>query len=334
MSDAVKKAKQCIEEKDYKKALKLARKRHGRDDISEYLSILDLLIDNHYLPALEEKGMYYQYYDEHHDGGDYGERYFDEYLTIQPKSINVICDKAMTHFNKGNVEKALEYMDIAYKNYDSYSEIEKPRISKKEVRMNKIELLVQAEQYENALSELNKYEKQYSPDKKLDFYKGQMLQKTGQNQEALEYLERSLTEEQTLITLNAKADALYELGEYKEALKTYTQCIQYEKEAQNNLKLITNFNYKAAFCCIELQDNEKAVKHLNKTINMLNEYGRLPNDIESIYQKCSFKKDKLMKHGDIEDKEFKQSHFISAKSAIYILIIIIILYFILKMLGY
>lgn len=334
MSSAVEKAKEYIEDEKYKEALKLARKRHGRDKVDEYLSILDLLIEENYLPALEEKGMYYQYYDESHGNGDYGEKYFDEYLKIQPKSVNVLCDKAMSSFNKGKIQEALEYMDNAYNNYDKYSEIEKPRISKKEVRMGKIELLVQAKEYEKALSGLNKYEKQYGADKKLDFYKGQMLQKNGKNREALEYLERSLNEENTLVAFNAKADALYELGEYRQALHDYAQCIQYEKEAQDNLELITNFNYKAAFCCIELGENEEAVKYLNKTISMLNEHGRLPKDIEAIYQKCSFKKDELMRHGDIEDKHFKQTKFLSSKYAIYALIIIILLYIILKIFGY
>ena len=69
MSDAIEKAKQYIIEKDYKKALKLARKRHGKDDVKNYLDILDLLINADYLPAIEEKGLYYQFYDESHDKG-------------------------------------------------------------------------------------------------------------------------------------------------------------------------------------------------------------------------------------------------------------------------
>lgn len=334
MSDAVQEAKQLIEEGNYKDAIKIARKRHGKDDIDSYLSILDILIEKEYLPALEEKGMYFQYYDPNHDNNDYGEKYFDEYLQKQPKSINVLCDKSMSLFNKGKIDEAMEYIDKAYEKYNTYSKIEKPRISKKEVKMSKIELLIQAKQYKNALTELNKYETQYGTDKKLDLYKGQMLQKNGENEEALEYLEKSLNDEHTLTAFNAKADALYELGRYDEALHDFNQCIQYEREAGDDLELITNFNYKAAFCCIKLGDNQEAVKHLNKTINMLNEHGRLPKDLESIYQKCSFKKDELMRHDDIEDKEFKKTKFISSKYAIYALIIIIILYIILKIFGY
>ena len=292
MSDAIQEAKQLIEEGNYKDAVKIARKRHGKDDIDSYLSILDILIEKEYLPALEEKGMYYQYYDPNHDNNDYGEK------------------------------------------YNTYSKIEKPRISKKEVKMSKIELLIQANEYKNALTELDKYETQYGTDKKLDLYKGQMLQKNGKNEEALEYLEKSLSDEHTMIGLNAKADALYKLGRYDEALHDFNQCIQYEREAGDDLELITNFNYKAAFCCIKLGDNQEAVKHLNKTINMLNEHGRLPKDLESIYQKCSFKKDELMKQGDVEDQEFKKTKFISSKYAIYALIIIMILYIILKIFGY
>ena len=70
MSDAIEKAKQYIADENYKEALKIARKRHGKDDIEEYIAILDLLIDEDYMLALEEKGLYYQYYDEDHDGGD------------------------------------------------------------------------------------------------------------------------------------------------------------------------------------------------------------------------------------------------------------------------
>ena len=334
MSDAIQEAKQLIEEGNYKDAIKIARKRHGKDDIDSYLSILDILIEKEYLPALEEKGMYYQYYDPNHDNNDYGEKYFDEYLQKQPKSINVLCDKSMSLFNKGKLDEALAYIDKAYEKYNTYSKIEKPRISKKEVKMSKIELLIQANEYKNALTELDKYETQYGTDKKLDLYKGQMLQKNGKNEEALEYLEKSLSDEHTMIGLNAKADALYKLGRYDEALHDFNQCIQYEKQAGDDLELITNFNYKAAFCCVKLGDNQEAIKHLNKTINMLNEHGRLPKDLESIYQKCSFKKDELMKQGDVEDQEFKKTKFISSKYAIYALIIIMILYIILKIFGY
>jgi hypothetical protein len=103
---------------------------------------------------------------------------------------------------------------------------------------------------------------------------------------------------------------------------------------EDDLELKTNFNYKAAFCCVNLGDEQKAVQYLNKTINMLNEYGRLPKDIEAIYQKCSFEKDRIMRQGDIEDKEFKQTRFLPAKYAIIALAVILILYVILKMNGY
>lgn len=333
MSDAIETAKLYIQEENYKKALKLAKKRHGKDDIDEYLTILDLLIDADYLLALEEKGMYYQYFDESHDNGDYGEKYFDEYLERQPRSINVICDKALSRFNKNKIDEALEYMDKAEEKYKSYSPIEKPRISKKEVKMGKIELLIQAKRYDEALKNLNAYENQYGTDTKSDLYKGQMLQKTGKNNEALEYLDKSLLEEDTLLAYNSKADALYELGEYKSALKNYKHCISYEKKV-DDLELVTNFNYKAAFCCVKLDDDKEAVKYLNKTINMLNEHGRLPNDLEMIYQKCSFEKERIMKTGEVKDQEFRQTKFLSAKTSIILLAIILILYVILKMIGY
>ena len=333
MSDAIDTAKLYIQDENYNEAFKLAKKRHSKDNIDDYLNILDLLIDNDYLPALEEKGMYYQYFDETHDDGDYGEKYFDEYLKKQPKSINVICDKALSKFNKNKIDEALEYMDKAEEKYKSYSIIEKPRISKKEVKMGKIELLIQSKRYEEALLNLNNYEKQYGGDTKSDLYKGQMLQKTGDNNKALEYLNKSLENEDTIIAFNSKGDALYEIGEYKSALKNYNHCITYERQV-DDLELLTNFNYKAAFCCVKLNDEKEAVKYLNKTINMLNEYGRLPKDLEAIYQKCSFEKERIMKEGNVKDEEFKQTRFLSAKTAIILLAIIIILYFILKMAGF
>ena len=334
MSDAIEQAKQYIENEELSEALKIARKRHAKDDVASYLSILDLLIDANHLPALEEKGIYYQYYDESHDNGDYGEKYFDRYLEKQPNSINVLCDKAMSLFNKGKVDEALSYIDRAYKNYSSYSKIEKPRISKKEVLMSKIELLMKAKQYDDALRFLNNYENQFGGDEKSDLYKGQMLQKTGKNEEALEYLNKSLLEEDTIVGFNAKGDALFELGEYKEALKNYKNCLHYESKVEDDLELVTNFNYKAAYCCVNLGDDGEAVKHLNKTINMLNEHGRLPKDLEEIFQKCSFEKERIMKKGEVEDKEFRKTRFFSAKTSIIILAIILILYVILKMNGY
>lgn len=334
MSDAVENAKNAIENDNYEEALKIARKRHSKDDVESYITILDLLIEKDYLIALEEKGMYYQYYDESHDNGDYGEKYFDEYLEKQPKSINALCDKAMSNFNKGKIEESLEYMEKAYDNYDAYSGIEKPRLSKKELEMARIELLLKAKKYDECLKSLDDYENEYGGDVKSDLYKGQMLQKTGKNKEAVEYLDKSLENEDTIIALNAKGDALYELKEYKEALKAYKQCIPYENQAIDDLELVTNFNYKAAYCCINLGDNQEAIKYLNKTIDMLNEHGRLPKDIEAIYQKCSFEKDNLMKHGDIEDERFKKTKFLSTKHAVLALAVILILYLILKMNGY
>ena len=334
MSDAVKTAELYIEEENYDEALKLARKRHGKDNVDEYLTILDLLIEADYIPAIEEKGLYYQYYDETHDNGDYGEKYFDEYLIKQPRSINALCDKALSKFNKGNIDEALEYMDKAYDRYKSYSPIEKPRITRHEVLMGKIELLIQSKRYDEALADLNKYESQTGGDEKSDLYKGQMLQKTGKNREALEYLDKSLQNEDTLIGFNAKGDALYELKNYKDALKNYKNCIHYESKIEDDLELITNFNYKAAFCCVNLGNDQEAIKYLNKTINMLNEHGRLPNDIEQIYQKCSFEKERIMKKGTVKDKEFRSTRFFSARTSLIILAIIIILYVILRLIGY
>ena len=334
MSKYVETAKQYIEDENYEEALKLARKRHGKDDVESYISILDLLIEKGQLPALEEKGMYYQYYDPNHDNGDYGEKYFDEYLEKQPRSINALCDKAMSRFNKGKTDEALEYMDKAQEKYKSYSKIEKPRISKKELIMARIELLIQAKRFEDGLKSINSYENQFGSDQKSDLYKGQLLQKNGKNNEALEYLDKSLLQEDTLVGFNARGDALYELKRYKDALKDYKQCLHYESKIEDDLELKTNFNYKAAFCCVNLGDEGEAVKYLNKTINMLNEYGRLPNDLEEIYRKCSFEKERIMKKGEVEDKEFRQTKFFSAKTSIIILIIIIILYIILKMNGY
>ncbi len=334
MSKYISKAKQYIEEGNLKEALKLARKRHGNDDVESYISILDLLIEAGHLPALEEKGMYYQYYDPTHGNGDYGEKYFDEYLSIQPKSINALCDKAMSRFNKGKIDEALEFMDKALDKYKPFSKIEKPRLSKKEIIMARIELLVQAKRYDDALRSLKNYENQFGTDQKSDLYKGMMLQKTGKNEDALEYLEKSLQEEDTITVLNAKGDALYELKRYDEALKAYDECITYESKIDDDLELITNFNYKAAFCCVNLGNNQKAVQYLNKTISMLNEHGRLPKDIEAIYQKCSFKKEELMRQGDVEDKEFKKTKFLSTKFSLIALAIILILYFILKLNGH
>lgn len=334
MSEAIETARQYILEENYEEALKLARKRHGKDDVEDYIAILDLLIDEDYLIAIEEKGIYYQYYDETHDGGDYGEKYFDQYLEKQSRSVNVLCDKALSRFNKGYVDEAIEYMDKAYDKYKSYSSIEKPRISKKEVLMGKIELLIQSKRYDDALKGITTYENNYGMDEKSDLYKGQMLQKTRKNREALKYLDKSLQHEDTLIGFNAKGDALYELGEYGEALKNYKNCLHYEGKVEDDLELVTNFNYKAAFCCVKMGDEQEAIKYLNKTINMLNEHGRLPNDLEAIYQKCSFEKERIMKKGEVKDEEFRRTRFFSTKTSLIILAVILILYAILKLTRY
>lgn len=334
MNKDISQAKKYINEKNYSEALRLARRNHSKDNVETYLTILNLLIDENHISALEEKGLYYQYYDETHDNGDYGEKYFDKYLENQPKSINALCDKAMSRFNKGKIDDALNYMDNAYKNYSNYSKIETPRISKKELLLAKIELLMQAKRYEDSLRLLNNYENQFGPNQKSDLYKGQMLQKNGKNEEALMYLTKSLREEDTLVGFNAKGDALFDLGRYKDALNEYKNCLNYESKIEDNLELITNFNYKSAFCCVNLGNDREAIKYLNKTINMLNEHGRLSKDIESIYQKCSFEKERILKKGDVEDQEFRKSKFFSTKTSLILLLIIFILYIILKLNGY
>ncbi len=334
MSNAIETAKQYIIGDNYKDAIVLARKRHGKDDIEDYIAILDLLIDADYLPAIEEKGIFYQHYDETHDNGDYGEKYFDQYLQKQPCSINVLCDKSLSRYNKGNINDALKYIDEALNKYDSYSTIEKPRIGKKEVLMNKIKLLIESKEYDGALNCLNQYEKNYGCDNQSDLYKGQMLQKTGENEEAIVYLDNSLQNEDTLIGFNSKGDALYEIGQYEEALKNYKNCIHYESKVDDDLELLTNFNYKAAFCCVNSGNDAEAVKYLNKTINMLNGYGRLPNDIETIYQKCSFEKERIIKKGEVKDEEFRKTRFFSARTSILLLAIIFVFYLILRYLGF
>ena len=170
--------------------------------------------------------------------------------------------------------------------------------------------------------------------KKEIFYKGQLLEKTGEYEKALEYLDKSLDEDHTIIALNSKGNALYELGEYKKALDSYNSCITHEKDVKDDLELVTNFNYKAAFCNVELGNYDEAVKHLNKTIDMLNENGRLDKNLEEIYQKCSFEKDRLMYKNNVEDKRFSNFKFLSTKTSITALIIIIIAYIILKIIGY
>lgn len=334
MSNAIETAKQYISDNNYHDALKLARKRHGKDAVEEYLAILDLLINADYLLALEEKGLYYQYYDESHDDGDYGEKYFDQYLKIQPNSINVLCDKALSRFNKGYVEESLGYMDEALNKYDSYVSIEEPRITKSEVLMSKIKLLINAKMYSDALSNLHQYEKEYGEDDESDLYMGITLQKIGKNNEALEYLDKSLQKEGTIVGVNAKADAFYELGQYDEALKYYKRCIPFEGKIEDDLELQTNFNYKAAFCCVNMGNDAEAVKYLNKTINMLNEHGRLPKDIEAIYQKCSFEKERIIKAGNVKDEEFGKTRFFSIRTSLIALAIILVLYVVLRFFGY
>ncbi|MDO5860903.1 MAG: tetratricopeptide repeat protein, partial [Methanobrevibacter sp.] len=86
--------------------------------------------------------------------------------------------------------------------------------------------------------------------------------------------------------------------------------------------------------CVNMGNDAEAIKYLNKTINMLNGYGRLPKDIESIYQKCSFEKERIIKKGEVNDEEFRKTRFFSARTSIIILIIILIFYVILRYLGY
>ena len=67
---------------------------------------------------------------------------------------------------------------------------------------------------------------------------------------------------------------------------------------------------------------------------MLNEHGRLPRDIEAIYQKCSFEKERILKKGNVEDFEFRKNKFFSTKTTLIIFGVVLVLFFILKILGY
>ena len=67
---------------------------------------------------------------------------------------------------------------------------------------------------------------------------------------------------------------------------------------------------------------------------MLNEHGRLKNDLEKIYRQCSFEKERLLKQYNIQDRKFSRFKFLSSKTALIVLILFIIGYFILTYLGY
>lgn len=332
MSDEIIKAKDFIENKECKKALDLAKKMHRKDRINDYLEILDLLIAEKYLPAFEEKGQYYLYFDENHDNEDYGEKYFNQYLEIQPHSINLMCSKAMALSYK-DLNKSIKLMDKALKSYDNFSEDEKPRITEEDIWMGKIELLVKKNDKKETLAELNNFEKEYPDNPKMILYKGILLSETGEDENALKYLETSLKRDNTILALNAKGNALYNLRRYNEALAVYNKCISHEKEV-DDLDIKTNFNSKAAFSAIELENYNEAIKYLNKTITMLNEHGRLKNDLEKIYRQCSFEKERLLKQYNIQDRKFSRFKFLSSKTALIVLILFIIGYFILTYLGY
>ncbi len=67
---------------------------------------------------------------------------------------------------------------------------------------------------------------------------------------------------------------------------------------------------------------------------MLNENGSLDKNLAKIYQKCSFEKDRVMYKNNVEEKRFSNFKFLSTKTSITALIIIIIAYLILKIIGY
>lgn len=333
MSDELIKAKELIENENCKKALDLAKKMHRKDKINEYLKILDLLMAENYLPAFEEKGQYYLYFDENHGDGDYGEKYFDQYMDLQPHSINIMCSKARALSYKGDFKKAIKLMQRALDSYENYSLEEAPRITKEEIELGKIELLFESDKKEETLNEINDFEKEDSNNSKIILYKGIILSEIGENEEALKYLETSLKIDNSLLALNAKGNVLYNLKRYDEALEVFNKCISHEKEV-DDLDILTNFNYKAAFSAIELEKYDEGIKYLNKTINMLNEHGKLKNNLEKIYRECSFEKDRILRqHEEVQDKEFSRIKFLSTKTSLTLLIIIIIFYFILTYLG-
>ncbi|WP_303295303.1 tetratricopeptide repeat protein, partial [Methanobrevibacter woesei] len=232
-----------------------------------------------------------------------------------------------------DLNKSIKLMDKALKSYDNFSEDEKPRITEEDIWMGKIELLVKKNDKKETLAELNNFEKEYPDNPKMILYKGILLSETGEDENALKYLETSLKRDNTILALNAKGNALYNLRRYSEALEVYNKCISHEKEV-DDLDIKTNFNSKAAFSAIELENYNEAIKYLNKTINMLNEHGRLKNDLEKIYRQCSFEKERLLKQYNIQDRKFSRFKFLSSKTALILLILFIIGYFILTYLGY
>ena len=55
-----------------------------------------------------------------------------------------------------------------------------------------------------------------------------------EEKEALEYLEKSISEEDTLIAYNSKGDALYELKRYDEAQASWNEAINILKKTRNH----------------------------------------------------------------------------------------------------
>lgn len=81
--------------------------------------------------------------------------------------------------------------------------------------MGKIELLMQDNQNKKALNEINNMKRNSVKIKKKFSTRASFLKKPENMKKALEYLDKSLDEDHTIIALNSKGNALYELGEYK-----------------------------------------------------------------------------------------------------------------------
>ena len=68
----------------------------------------------------EEKGIYFQYYDETHDNGDYGEKYF---IDIWKFNQNPSMQSVIRHYHNSTKEMLMIQTDIekAHEKYEYYS---------------------------------------------------------------------------------------------------------------------------------------------------------------------------------------------------------------------
>ena len=105
-----------------------------------------------------------------------------------------------------------------------------------------------------------------------------MCEDKGKLQEALELAQRGLNISPNYIDLiDTRGVIYYRMGEFEKAVEDFTRCIELYPEDLKGTPPAVASRFRLAETFVKLGQNDKAIEHLNQTLNLESQFGGLSN---------------------------------------------------------